>query len=235
MKRIAWIVAVALVIGLLGWGARHVYRSYAMNWFRAFMTSYEEGDDATARTFAERLRWISNQESARLLAELDVTHAIGLSGAERRKALERARKSLDTAFPDNDAHPSQDVEFQKAFLEAELGHVADAMTRVRHVCKITQNALVSFHQCMQSITPTGTYVDRENALKDYENATLAQKLGMGDPVLMRFQVANAMQRFDLDRARDMREDMIREGVYTKRMEAMYCEVAVNMCTDYTAK
>ena len=240
MKRITWIAALVVAAGLLAWGGRRIYIDCATRWFVAYNISYDDGDEATARIYAERLAWISREQSTRFLAKLDITRAIRLEGADKRKTLASALQRLQSTFPDEDEHRYQGIEFEKAFLEAELGHPDLALKRVHGVCKESRSGFQTFDQCMQSIAPEGVYMGRDDALEDYEDASLALKLGIGDPAFMRFQIMNALRLFDLDRARRMRADMIREGIYTKHMQALYCQgppirLGAYMCTDYTAK
>lgn len=241
LKHWLWTIIIAIELIIAGLGVWLLVRHYEVAWFTAYIQCFDEGDDTSAREYAERLAWLDKKQSSFFLAQLDVARSIRLHGVEKHETLERARKKFDmTDFSGWPPGGRADVVLLKAYLDAALGREAQALDEVHHACEALRSPHESFEKCMQSIADGGSSLgERSGDLRWYEASMLALKIKLGDPTLLRFHIVQAMRSFDVDKAHEMRAAMAREGSLTQSMHKEYCDTArrldESLCSNYLSK
>lgn len=199
-------------------------RKYNEEIFSAWLTSYNNGDDAHANILANQLWLVDPQARAVYLAHVAVSDSIHLSGQAKIERISVALERLENAWLHLPEANERDVFLLKASLSAMAGDTRRANTYASDGCKLIRP--MDVEKCIGGhysfADPNGS---RWAAVQLYEDASLYDAIGAGDKTSARFYEAVALKYFDLGQAHRMIDELVREGHFSDEMKKTYCNPA----------
>ena len=217
-------IAIFLVVSILFAAVFGILKKYDEKLFTEWVMAYESGDDLYARKIANKMNFIDTWGSAYYLSHMDVSDSIRLNGGARNAKLSDALARLEAARFSLPGADRRHVVMLKASISAMLGDRNRAVKYAAEACKL--NKPMAIEECLNgpfSFDDPQGY--RWMALQYYENTTLYNFIGNGDKTRSKFYEAIALKYFDVEQARQLRDELIHEGRFSAEMETMYCSTS----------
>jgi hypothetical protein len=222
-----WLLIMVLVGVLMG--AWSVYSDHAK--YRIAETIYdaiEDGDAARAMEATHALRWVDRRMYDAYFADISIMASIKVRGEIRAKMLDDARQRMKGAKFDQ--WPSQskyDVDIQIAALNAMLGQHSAAIQYAQKSC----NEIASFpkdltrclHKALYEALSDLNYGNRRQyALRLYEVTKAIQASTNVDRRVSKLNESIALLYFDPSQARQLRDELVKEGMFDEAAQVVYC-------------